>query len=184
MIYVTPPNRRKVGWGRELKQFLSSCSLFERARLYRRLKKSKKQIPRGLKSARDDKNKGPRRGPEGPLYPSNTSNRVFQQAVKACSVKAGHTNHETAIAGRPSDLMSVCSRESESVVYEAEPTSVASARRLWCSPAERPARPTPRGWRRSAQNPGPCGPANVRRRAARCRHQKARRLWPVRQFAD
>jgi hypothetical protein len=32
-------------------------------------KKSKKQIPRGLKSARNDKNKRLRRGPEGPLYP-------------------------------------------------------------------------------------------------------------------
>jgi hypothetical protein len=46
---------------------------------HRPLKKSKKQIPRGLKSARDKKNKGLRRGPEGPLYPGNASNRVFQR---------------------------------------------------------------------------------------------------------
>jgi hypothetical protein len=52
------------------------------ARLNRLLKKSEKQIPRGLKSARDDKNKGLGRGPEGPLYPSNASNRVFQQPLE------------------------------------------------------------------------------------------------------
>jgi hypothetical protein len=45
--------------------------------------KSKKQIPRGLKSARDDKNKGLRRGPEGLLYPNHASNRVFQQPLKS-----------------------------------------------------------------------------------------------------
>jgi len=55
------------------------------ARLDRSLKNSEPQIPRGLKSARDDKNKGLGRGPEGPLYPSKASNRVFQRPVKACS---------------------------------------------------------------------------------------------------
>ena len=37
-------------------------------RLKRLLKKSKKQIPRGLKSAWDNKNKRLRRWPEGQLY--------------------------------------------------------------------------------------------------------------------
>jgi hypothetical protein len=38
------------------------------ARLKRLLKESKQQIPRGLKPARDNKNKRHRRWPEGQLY--------------------------------------------------------------------------------------------------------------------
>jgi hypothetical protein len=39
---------------------------------FRLLKKSEKQIPGGLKHARDDKNKGLERGAEAPRYPSQT----------------------------------------------------------------------------------------------------------------
>jgi hypothetical protein len=62
------------------------------------LKNTKQQIPRRLiftptsaKSAlvgdpgppaRDDKNKGLRRGAEAPHYPNTGSNRVFQQTLK------------------------------------------------------------------------------------------------------
>jgi len=36
-----------------------------------------------VKPARDDKNKGLRRGAEAPHYPDDESNRVFQQPVKS-----------------------------------------------------------------------------------------------------
>ena len=57
------------------------------ARLKRLLKKSEKQIPRRLKSARDDKYKRLRRSPEGQLYPNNALRRRFQQSVKPCPSK-------------------------------------------------------------------------------------------------
>jgi hypothetical protein len=77
---LAPDKRYSAISGAKALIFLLSSA----ARLNRPLKKSKKQLPRGLKSARDDKNKGLRRGPEGPLYPSDASNRVFQQPLKSC----------------------------------------------------------------------------------------------------
>jgi hypothetical protein len=47
----------------------------------RLLKNTKQQIPRRLKPARDDKNKGLGRGAEAPHYPNDGSIRVFQQTV-------------------------------------------------------------------------------------------------------
>jgi hypothetical protein len=53
-----------------------------RARLQRLLKKSEKQIPRGLKSARDDKNKELATA-QLKLCPFKAAlNRVFQQPLK------------------------------------------------------------------------------------------------------
>ena len=49
-----------------------------------RLRKVEKQIPRGLKPARDDKNKQLGRGPEGPHYQNCIHYRLLPQPVKAC----------------------------------------------------------------------------------------------------
>src|SRR5271157_2730595 len=54
------------------------------ARLKRLLKKSEKQIPRGLKPARDDKNKGLNGAPEGAPFQSDPVTGVFQQTLKPC----------------------------------------------------------------------------------------------------
>jgi ATP-dependent DNA ligase I len=49
-----------------------------------------KQIPRGLKSPRDDKNSNePRRGPEGPLYPRGDSLQSGEAALRAAYRKRG-----------------------------------------------------------------------------------------------
>jgi hypothetical protein len=52
------------------------------ARLNRLLKKSEKQIPRGLKPPRDDKNKGLNGAPEGAPLQKHPMHKVFPQAVK------------------------------------------------------------------------------------------------------
>src|SRR5271157_2950472 len=68
--------------------FQNGCARLS-ARLKRLRKKSEKQIPRGLKPARDDKNKQLRRWPKGQLYPKSPQTRLFQQPLKPCPLKTG-----------------------------------------------------------------------------------------------
>jgi Flp pilus assembly protein TadG len=53
-------------------------------RASRLLERSKPQIPRGLKPARDGKNKGRGRGAKAPLYPSQAQASFFQWPARPC----------------------------------------------------------------------------------------------------
>jgi hypothetical protein len=52
------------------------------AHIHRSLKKSEQQIPRGLKPARDDNNKGLERGAEAPHYPGKAPAQSFSAACE------------------------------------------------------------------------------------------------------